>query len=169
MNQRQQRFVREYLVDLNATAAYVRSGYRATKRHTAEAGSSALMRNHEVAEAIRKAQGSIMSKLEVTAERVLGELAKIGFADTTAAVYVENGRVLVKDTKELTADQRAAIAEIAEATTEHGGSIKVRGHDKVRALELLGKHLRLFTDRIEHSGLDGLADRLAKAQKRVAP
>ena len=167
MNHKQRRFVAEYLIDLNATAAYLRAGYRPTKRHTAESAASTLLRNVEVAAAITAAQGKIMTKIEATAERVLGELARIAFSDTTKAVTIESGRVVVKDTAEMTDDQRAAIAEINEASTEHGGSLKIRFHDKVRALELLGKHLRLFTDRVEHTGLEALADRLAKAQRRA--
>jgi phage terminase small subunit len=49
------------------------------------------------------------------------------------------------------------VAEVAETTSETGGSIRLKTHDKVKALELIGKHLGMFTDKIEVTGKDGAA------------
>ena len=79
--------------------------------------------------------------------RVLLELARIAFADLTGMVAVRGGAVVVTDSERLTADQRAALAEVSATTTQHGGTVKVKLHDKLRALELLGRHLGVFSER----------------------
>ncbi len=53
------------------------------------------------------------------------------------------------DSKDLSDDDAAMVAEVSETVTKDGGSLKVKSHDKVRALELLGKHLGIFVDKIE--------------------
>ena len=56
---------------------------------------------------------------------------------------------------ELTPDQAAMVAEVSETTSQNGGSLRLKIHDKVRALELLGKHLGMFTEKRELSGPNG--------------
>jgi phage terminase small subunit len=73
---KQERFVAEYLVDLNATQAAVRAGY---SRKTASSQGERLLRNVEVSKAIKAGQKKRVAKSEITAERVLTELAGVGF------------------------------------------------------------------------------------------
>lgn len=145
MTIRMKRFCREYPVDWNATQAAIRAGYAP---HAANRRAYVLINDPAVVAEIQKHVHVLNHKADVTVERVLTELARIAFADITAAIQIRNGRVRVVDTDSLTSDQRSAIAEIAE--TE--GGIRVRTHSKDRALEQLAKHLGMFIDRTEHSG-----------------
>jgi phage terminase small subunit len=71
LNPKQQRFVAEYLKDLNATQAAIRAGY---SKHTAQEQGSRLLSNAMVAAAVAKGQNKIAGKLEITAEKVLKDL-----------------------------------------------------------------------------------------------
>lgn len=138
---KQQRFVREYLIDLNATGAYRRAGY--TSGNPDVCGPR-LLGKVGIQAALRGAMSERSKRTEITADRVLEELARIGFADTTEAIYIENGTVKVRNTSDLAPALRCAIAEIRETTTKDGGTIGIKFHDKKGALELLGKHLGVF-------------------------
>jgi phage terminase small subunit len=94
------------------------------------------------------------AKLEITAERTLQELAKIAYAD--AGLYYEWGPdgVTVRDSSELGADpmgrdSTSAVAEVLQTITEHGGTIKVKLHDKHAALVTLAKHQGLLTEKVD--------------------
>jgi phage terminase small subunit len=122
---KQATFVREYLVDKNATQAAVRSGY---SPKTAESQGSRLLRNAKVAEAVAAGVDKQAERTGITADRVLEELAKIAFVSLTP-----------RDED----DEDEEDANLA---------LLVRVPDKLKALELLGKHLRLFADKVEHEG-----------------
>lgn len=135
---KQKRFVSEYLVDLNATAAAIRAGY---SEKTARAIGAENLTKPNIAAEIKKRQRRHQCKLEITQEKVLEELAAIGFANGTDFVEVNaSGLLSVKPTKDIPAQKRPAIAGIKY--TKDGIEIKL--YDKVRALELLGKHLGIF-------------------------
>ena len=106
---RQTRFVKEYLVDLNATQAAIRAGY---SEKTAQTQSSRLLSNVMVAEAVEAGAATQHAQLDLTAEKVLTELLGVGYAEVD--------------------------------TTD------IRVSDKLRALELLAKHLGLCTDQVDH-------------------
>lgn len=79
-------------------------------------------------------------KKEVSAERVVEELAAIGFSRVTDFLYVENNTLMIRPSEELSAGEKAAIASIER--TANG--FKVKFYDKLKALELLGKHMGMF-------------------------
>ena len=143
---KQQAFVREYLLDLNATQAAIRAGYAA--KWADRQAHLLIEKNRAIADAIQAALKKRNEKLEVTADRVVIELARIAFSDTTSAIRIEDGRVVVRDTNDLDENTRRAISEISETTTANGGTVKVKFHDKTRALELLSRHLGLLNDRL---------------------
>lgn len=138
---KQKAFAAEYLVDLNAAAAATRAGY---SERTARAKGYVLLQNPDIQAEIRAGMENRAKRLEISQDMVIQELARIAFFNATRAARVVNNQygaqVEFTDTEELTDDERAAIASIEE--TKHG--IKVSSYDKVRALELLGKHLGLF-------------------------
>lgn len=138
LTDKQKRFVDEYLVDLNATAAAKRAGY---SEKTAYSMGQRLLKKVEIQAAIQKRQAKLRGKLEITQERVLEELAAIAFANgTDFATITHNGLVRLTPTSELPDEKRKAIASIKEG--QYGTEVKV--HDKVKALELLAKHLGMF-------------------------
>lgn len=84
-----------------------------------------------------------MAKKKVCPERVVQELAAIGFAKATDFLCVENNELIIKSTGELSKANTAAIASIEK--TSNG--IRLKLYDKMKALELLGKHMGMFDDR----------------------
>lgn len=136
LTEKQKRFVAEYLVDLNATAAAKRAGYK-----DPNIGRQLITKNN-VSAAIQNAMQERQERTGITQDLVLAELAKIAFVDRGAFARVAGGgrTVEITDTDSLTADQRAVLASVEE--TKFG--VKVSTYDKLRALELLGKHLGLF-------------------------
>lgn len=145
---KQRRFVKEYLIDLNATQAAIRAGY--SKHCAAEIGAENL-RKPQISGEIEKAQAKLAEKTGITAERVLNELALIGFSDPRAVMDWDCTAVTLKRSKDLTRDQAAMVAEVAQ--TKDGMRIKL--HSKTDALAKLGQHLGLFKDKVEHSGPNG--------------
>ena len=134
LTEKQKRFVEEYLVDLNATDAARRAGYK-----DPNIGRQLITKNNVSAE-IQKRREELQKKLEIDQEAVLRELAAIGFANGTDFVSIEHGCVVIKDTRSVDPAKLPAVAAIKEGA--NGTEIKL--HDKVRALELLGKYLGLF-------------------------
>lgn len=135
---KQERFVNEYLVDLNATAAAKRAGY---SEKTAEQVGYQLLQKTSVSAAIQERRAKLRGKLEITQEAVLQELAAIAFANGTDFVTVTGaGLLCVKPTNEVAKEKLPAIAGIKYNQL----GIEIKLHDKVRALELLGKHLGVF-------------------------
>lgn len=134
---KQKIFVQEYLVDLNATQAAIRAGY---SPKTAEVQGCRLLSNAKVQEAIQKAMKTRETRTEITQDRVLEELARIAFSDATDIAEVQGGVVKIRDTQDLNPAQKSAIACIKEG--KYG--IEVTRYDKLRALEMLGRHLGFF-------------------------
>src|SRR4051794_18436907 len=143
LNDRQARFVGEYLVDLNATQAAIRAGYSAK---TAYSAGERLLRNVEVAAAIAEAQAARSRRTEVTADQVVLELARIAFGDPRRVMSWGPGGVKLRPSAELADEEAAIVAGVGETTTKEGGTLRVKTVDKLGALRLLGQHLGLFGD-----------------------
>jgi phage terminase small subunit len=92
---------------------------------------------------------------EVTVDRIIKEFAKIGFSNAGDYFTWGPAGVTVKSSDELTEEQRSAVEEVSQTVTKDGGTIKVKLHSKQVALERLGKHLGMFTDKTEISGPNG--------------
>lgn len=150
MTKKQKIFADEYLIDLNATRAY-RVAYPSVKKdETAAQAGSRMLRNVKVADYIQKRMQDRQKRTEITQDRVLEELAAIAFATATDFAEVKDGSVIIKDTAGLSEQQIKAIAGIKEGKF----GIELKLNDKEKALELLGRHLGMFKDRVEVSGLE---------------
>lgn len=143
---RQQAFVDEYLRDLNATQAAIRAGYSA---RSAGVDGSQLLNNPRVAAAVAIAKAERSARTRLDADLVLHELAAIAFSDISEFVSWGPRGVLIRKSLAMPDQARRAIREIKEQVGEHGSSVTIKLHDKVRALELLGKHIALFPERHE--------------------
>lgn len=137
-------FVREYLVDLNATQAAIRAGY--SPRSAASTGER-LLRNAEIREAIQQAQRERACRLDVTADGVVRELARIGLSDVRNYVEWGPNGVILRESATLSEDAARAVAEVVQTTNESGVNVRVKLHPKVAALDRLGRHLNLFKER----------------------
>ena len=146
LNSRQSRFVEEYLVDLNGKQAAIRCGY---SKATAEAQASRLLRNVQGRVALENAMKARSKRTEVTADRVLNELARIAFSNMRDYWPREGGTL---DLLRLDEDRTGAIKEITiDEKVDRAGVLHRRTHlklhDKLGALTSLARHLGLFTDR----------------------
>ena len=190
LTDKQKRFCEEYLIDLNATQAAIRAGY---SPKTAEQTASRLLRNVKVQEYIAKRQKELSRSTEITQERVIKELALIAFSNNADYAHVvekkmkaevggalvdvldEDGKPVMYRTvepvltEELTEEQKRALAVIKKGRE----GLEVKSCDKVKALELLGKHLGIFTDKIEANVNDTtrseLSELLAQRKARGDP
>lgn len=186
LNDKQQRFVGEYLVDLNATQAAIRAGY---SQKTAHSQGPRLLENVEVKAALDKARKALSERTEITQDQVLREYAKLGFADIRKAVAwgsvpeinADGERIYpveLKASEDMDDDTAAAVAEVS--LTAQG--VKIKMYDKKAALDSIARHLGMFIDKHEHTGKDGgpiqteevsardiLASKLAGLASRTGP
>lgn len=169
LNDKQARFVAEYLVDLNGTQAAIRAGYSAK---TAESQASTLLRNPKISEAVAAGKSKQLDKLDLSAERVLREIAKLSFSNVKT-LFDENGNL--RPVHLLTDDEAACIAslEVIKKNAEAGdGKIdtvhKVKVWDKTRSLEMLAKHFALLTEVVKHTTDDDNIAKLLAGRKRAA-
>lgn len=158
MTNAQKRFCDEYLIDLNATRAYKVAYPKCKEDETANAASSRMLRNVKVQEYISEKQKEIEKRTEVTQDMVIKELAKIAFLDIRK-LYTENGQL--KNVADIDSDTAGAISslETLEAYEGYGDdrekigdTQKVKLLDKTKALELLGKHLGMFKEKVTIDG-----------------
>lgn len=149
LTKKQKLFVEEYLIDLNATQAAIRAGY---SEKTAKNIGCENLAKPNIQREIQKRMKARGQRTEITQDRVLQELAKIGFADVTNFVTIENRMVQVKSTAEMPADKMGAIAGIKEGAN----GIEIKLNDKGKALELIGRHLGMWKDKTEITGDLGL-------------
>lgn len=168
MTEKQALFVEEYLVDLNATQAAIRAGY---STRTAYSQGQRLLKSEEIQEAIQKAMQERSERTCITQDRVLEELAAIAFANGsdfarvvekpvkdpltgTVVMDPETGKprtyrdVELIPTDDLPEEKKKALAGIKWGKN----GIEVASCDKLRALDMLGRHLGMFTDKVETTG-----------------
>lgn len=142
MTKKQQRFVEEYLIDLNATQAAIRAGY---KPDNAQQMGSENLSKPVISAAIAKAMAERSKRTGINQDRVLHELARIGFAKITDVIDPDTAKIL-PDASE---DDLACIQSIKIKPGEFGTEREVKLYDKKAALIELGKHLGLFKDKLE--------------------
>lgn len=154
LTDKERRFVDEYLIDLNATQAAIRAGY---SEESAGSIGHENLKKPEIAERLEKRMAAREARTEVTQDRVVQELARVAFGDARRVMEWGPDGVTLIDSEELDEDAAAMVAEASQTTTQHGGSIKLKVNDKVKALELLGRHLGMFNDKLTHSAEGGFS------------
>ena len=165
LNDKQQRFVDEYLKDLNATQAAIRAGYSAK---TAYAIAEKLLRKAEIQQAVQDAKKARSKRTEITQDRVLQELARLAFFDPRKMFHWDGSP---KAIHELDDDTAAAVSgldvvNIGNSDVGIGQVLKYKIADKGAALANAMRHLGMFTDKLDVSITGALAERLARAKKR---
>tara|TARA_R110002126_G_scaffold74356_3_gene185470 strand:- start:1192 stop:1749 length:558 start_codon:yes stop_codon:yes gene_type:complete len=145
---KQEAFVQEYLIDLNATQAAIRAGY---SEKTANEQGSRLLANVKIAKAIAEAKADRSERTGVTQDMVIAELAKIGFSDLRK-VLTNTGQLI--DPQDWDDETAGAISSIEIVTNSRGGNgddnepleytSKIKTWDKPSALDKLGRHLGLY-------------------------
>lgn len=149
LTNKQQLFVDEYLIDLNATQAAIRAGY---STQTAYSIGDENLKKPEIKSAIEYALAERSRRTGINAERIITELAKIAFVNPADVINFNSATVYDSATR----DDTAAISSVKVKTipTEDGDITEreVRTYDKIKALELLGKHLGMFSDKFKIEG-----------------
>ena len=151
MTDQQRLFCEEYLIDLNARQAALRAGYRPASADKAcewihpEHPSKPQLRAMIDAELAKRSR-----RLGVNADRVVRELARIAFADPMDVINPSTGGLR----KEIDREDRAIIAGYRVKSGEEFTEREVRLADKTRALELLGKHLGMWTETVHVEGVE---------------
>lgn len=154
---KQQRFVEEYLVDLNAAAAARRAGY--SEAAARDIGAENLTKPNILA-AIEAAKAARSRRTEVTADRVLLELARVGFSDIGEVLNFSGTDLSLRPAAEIPEDARRAIASIKVRRSVLGSGdearevevVEFRLHDKLSALEKAGKHIGMWPNKLDLSG-----------------
>lgn len=142
MTQKQKRFIEEYLIDLNATQAAIRAGY---SPDTAQQTGSENLSKPVIRAQIDRAIAERSKRTGVNAERVVQELAKIAFVN--AAEVIDPKTATVKE--DALPEDTAAIQSVKVKTFgEDGLEREIKMADKIKALELLGKHLGMFQNNV---------------------
>ncbi|MPN43409.1 hypothetical protein SDC9_190969 [bioreactor metagenome] len=146
---KQQRFVEEYLVDLNATQAAIRAGY--STKTANEIGNENLSKP-SIRTCIDQAIAERSRRTGINQDRVIRELARLAFVNANNVIDI--GKATLKEGA--SEDDTAAIASVKVKVipTKEGEGVEreIKLTDKIRALELLGKHLGMFTDRVKIEG-----------------
>lgn len=146
---KQELFCQEYLLDLNATQAAIRAGYAVS---TAQSASRWISRENPEKPRLRARVDELLAKRAartgVNQDRVIRELARIAFLDPTELANINEGTILDNTTE----DDRAALASVKVKSGEDFTEREIRFADKLKALELLGKHLGMYTDKVDITG-----------------
>jgi len=144
---KQQAFVAEYLIDLNATQAAIRAGY--SKKVASEIGYENL-RKPQIEKEIQKAQEERSKRCEITADQVTQELGKIAFSnildfvEVTPASDFGTGGIKIKDFSKLPEGAAACIAQVRDTINNKSRNIKFKLHPKVQALDQLMKRFGAY-------------------------
>ena len=157
---RMQKFVDEYLVDFNGTKAAERSGYSAD---SAQEIASQLLARPDIRELVAEGQKEIMERTQTFQDDAVDELKVVGFSNLADFLTVKDGGIVEqKPFNELTKEQTKCIKKIkqtvrsshsADGTILHQTAvIEIELHDKLKALELLGRHLGMFNDTLRLEG-----------------
>ena len=148
MTKKQKLFVEEYLIDLNATQAAIRAGY---SPETARSIGQENLTKPDIRAEISKAMAERSRRTGINADRVLLELARIAFVNATDVIDPKTATVR----KDATEDDTAAIQSVKVKTFgEDGLEREIKMADKLKALELIGKHLGMFKERVVVSGME---------------
>jgi phage terminase small subunit len=171
VKQRRTRFIKEYLLDQNATRAAIAAGF---SERSAHAQGSRLLKNAEVRAKIDEENDSANKRLDLTVDRIKQEIARLAFYDP-AAYWNKDGST--KPIHDIDENARRAIvgfenAELFEGNGEERGLVgyvkKFKLADKNKALETAARCLKMLTDKVEYSGMDEVLARLTGGRKRVS-
>lgn len=149
LSEKQQRFVDEYLIDLNATQAAIRAGYSV---RTAQEQGYQLLRKTSVQTEIAKHMARRSKRTGLNQDRVVMELAKIAFVNAADVINSEDATIRTGATADDTAAIQSVKVKVIPTKEGEGVEREIRLNDKIKALELLGRHLGMWNDKIDVKG-----------------
>lgn len=171
-NLKHEAFCHEYLIDKNMTQSAIRAGY---SKKTAGAQGFEIFKKPEIRSRIAYLHQEQLTRVDISADRILQQLARIAFSDVRD--IFRNGNLLnIEDLDDLTATGVAGVEVVsrpggkdADGNTVVEHVHKIRLVDKVRPLEALGRNMKLFTEKVEHTGADGGAIKVQEITVEMSP
>lgn len=170
LNAKQEAFCREYIIDLNGTQAAIRAGY---SEKTAQEQSSRLLSNVKVSERVAELMQERSDRVRIDASYVLNRLVEIDQMDVVDILNDDGSMKAIKDWPKvwrttLSGLDVMTVFNSEEATTESVLK-KIKWPDKVKNLELLGKHVNVnaFAEKKQEGGNDDLAESISKLIDRL--
>jgi phage terminase small subunit len=143
LTEKERLFVEEYVKDFNASRAARVAKYGSTPTSTRKAASHLLTKGH-----IRAAVGAHFAKrkrrFKNEEERILNELRSIAYSNMKDLAQWDSGGVTFKNSDDVARRVTAAVSEVSDSVNESGTSVRLKKHDKIKALELLGRHFGMF-------------------------
>lgn len=146
LTEKQQRFVDEYLIDLNATQAAIRAGYSV---RTANEQGARLLANVSIQNNISKRMAERSRRTGVNQDHVVIELAKIAFINAADVIDPDDATIKEGATTDDTAAIQSVKVKVIPTKEGEGVEREIRLNDKLKALELLGRHLGMWDDRLD--------------------
>jgi phage terminase small subunit len=170
---RHRKFAEEYVIDLNGTRAAQAAGIAQSGAHV---WASRALKKAKVQRIIAELQAKRASKTELKAEKVIEEIQRLAFSNMQDYTRVDSDGKAVLDMSTITRDQFAAVQEIREDATGGTGDgerkvvlrTTLKLSDKTKNLELLGRHLGMFNDKLSAEITMTLASTIAGRRKRAA-
>jgi len=153
MTRKQAAFCCEYVIDYNATKAAIRAGF---SKNGAGQTAERLLKKVEILQYIDELEAEKQAKRDVTIDKILAEYAKIAFTDLPGIINYSRGIMSLSDFEKLTPDQRACIKKFKIKTGNPLANdpdkvpcdyVEIELHDKMHALDMMGKHLGMFVER----------------------
>lgn len=159
-----ERFIQEYLIDLDPAEAFRRCG-----RQEGDIAKTAacMLKRPEIRAGITKAMEERMIRTHVTQDRVLSEIAAIAFSNLEDFADWNAGTVTIRDSRAVPRSKKAAVQEIKETVTPAGTTVSLKLYNKQPSLDLLAKHLGMLNDKLEVSMAEDTARVLNEARERV--
>ena len=142
-------FCQEYVTDFQAKAAYIRAGYA---EKSADQNSSRMMSLDKIQRYIQELTESRAQRLQVTADEVIRRLDNMSKASVKGLFDERDKPLRVSEWPDELADAVSSIKFTSMGDDSEAQMVDVKFVDKKGATELLGKHLKLFTEKVEHSG-----------------
>lgn len=165
MTKKQKRFVDEYLIDLNATQAAIRAGYKAKNGQRASEIGHELLQKTPVSEAISEAIAERSKRTGINADRVLLELARIAFVNADDVINAKDATLK----EDASRDDLAAIQSVkVKSFGEDGIEREIKLADKLKALDMLGRHLAMWNDKLQLSGMEEEKSKLDSLIKQIS-
>lgn len=157
LNKREVLFCEHYIIGFNGTQSAIKAGY---SERSAGCQASRMLKKRNVQLRIHELKVERMQRTGIEADDVVRELAKMAFSNMSEYLEFDEKGVLLKDSNTLTLDQLAAVSQVTERKTSRmeagedgkrkdviiNNTVGFKLHDKTKALELLGRHLAMFTD-----------------------
>lgn len=155
----------EYLIDLNATHAAIRAGYKAKNGQRASEIGHELLQKTQVSEAISEAIAERSKRTGINADRVLLELARIAFVNADDVINAKDATLK----EDASRDDLAAIQSVkVKSFGEDGIEREIKLADKLKALDMLGRHLAMWNDRLQLSGMEEEKSKLDSLIKQIS-